>query len=156
YLLFVLKGDVKIYNLTAEGNFIPCILASEGSVLGNLEFFGNETSSFFCEADSQVLCLGLPIARYKTILANDKKFLHFLIQSLTHMVNIISAREQPSLTLSDKLVFYLKNETVDHAFTGMDQMALKLGSSRRQLQRVVKDLCEKEVLKRIARGTYSL
>ena len=58
--------------------------------------------------------------------------------------------------LKERFFYHLKYECPNQMTAGMDRTAAKLSCSRRQLQRVVKELLEQGVLEKRGRGAYQL
>ncbi len=156
YLLFIISGEANIYAISEDGRLIPRLGVKEGGSLGTVEFFGGRKPLFYVEALTEVECLALSIKKYKEELSADNKFLHFIISDLTEKIHFVSQIELPTVDTRERLLSYLNNETTNQRFKGMEQMAGKIGCSRRQLQRVVVELCEEEVLEKIGRGEYGI
>lgn len=155
YLLFVLEGKVKIFDISSEGDYVPRALAAAGNILGDLEFFDVPGPRLFCQAYTNVECLALSKSKYQKLLYQDVTFLHFLLKSFGEKINLLSNRSLPHISIEDLLILYLQNEP-NHSFQGVNEMTVKFGCSRRQLQRVLEQLCEAGRIKRTGRGSYML
>ena len=59
-------------------------------------------------------------------------------------------------SLQERLTAILENECSNQSFKGVEEMANRLRCSRRQLQRVLKDLCLSQVLEKTGKGEYRL
>lgn len=156
YLLFVVSGDVHIFGLHRDGGAFPVNIASKGMILGNCEFFSGESTVFYVEAKTDVLCLALSIAETKPVLDHDVRFLHAIIRSFFHTHRLLADVDLPAQSVEDRLLLYLKNIAPDHALESISSGTVHLHCSRRQLQRVVQKLCVRGVLRKTGKGRYCL
>lgn len=156
YLLFLVSGLVQIYGVGADGRKIPVNLVKKGTVIGDVEFCNARNSNLFSEAVREVLCIGIYIPQYREILENDICFLRFLLSSVSSKVYLTSTSDSPEISVEEKLISYMKNECSENILDGVEHAALKLQCSRRQLQRVLKNLCEQGQIIRMGKGKYKI
>lgn len=154
-LQFLVEGSVQIYALRADGSRYLLCQTGEFSVLGDLEFCG-ENPLFFVETASPVLCLELSLQSCREQLLSDSTFLLFLLRSVAHKLALVSRAEASCTTLEEKLLHYLKYETENHSFQGVELLSQHLHCSRRQLQRLLKKLTDEHVLEKTKKGGYRL
>lgn len=156
YLYFLYSGTIQIYGVGFDGRKIPVNLARKGSVIGDVEFCSGRNSSIFSEVAKEVLCVGISTAEYRDVLENDNRFLRYLLSSLSSKVYLTSVSDVPAVSVEEKLLHYMERECPEHVLNGIEPATLALRCSRRQLQRVLKELCEEGRVKKTGRGIYCL
>lgn len=156
-LLFLISGSVQIYALHPDGWKMPVASISKaaGQMFGDMEFCSGKTTAFFVEATEETICLALPIQDYRERLYQDIRFLHALLQSVSEKIDLCLNIELTSATLEEKVLRHLEMLS-DHTIRNVEETALSLRCSRRQLQRVLKKLCEDGVIQKISRGHYRI
>ena len=156
YLLFVVSGIAQIYGIGLDGRKIPVNLAKRGNVIGDVEFCNSRNSNLFSEVSKELTCIGISIREYRDVLENDVRFLRFLLSGISAKVYLHSVAEAPPISVEEKLLHYMQEECEDHVLNGIEHATLHLRCSRRQLQRVLKDLCEQGEIVREGKGIYRL
>lgn len=156
HLLFVVSGTIHVFGLHRDGGAFPVNVVSRGMILGNCEFVSGESTVFYVEAKTDVLCLALPIAETKAVLDRDLRFLHALLASFFETYRQLTAVELPAQSVEDRLLLYLQNVSPDHSLESISAGVVRLRCSRRQLQRVVQKLCGRGVLRKTGKGRYRL
>ncbi len=155
-MLFVVKGTVRIYALGKDGSLSPVHLMTAPGMLGDLEFCCGRVYSLYVEAQTPTTCLALDFEENRARLENDRRFLHALLRSFTQKFELFTAIHSESETVEEKILFYLSQMCPNQEFKGVDTVAFQLGCSRRQLQRVLKDLCAQQKIKKLGKGWYRL
>lgn len=155
-LLFVLEGKIKIYGLGEDGSTRAISLTSADAFLGDMEFVRNDIPPLFTEAQETVTALALPIERYRPVLEKDNTFLRFLLGQVAYKVYLFSMIGHPAQSVEDRVLTYLRDIQPDHTLHGINAGMLLIHSSRAQLQRVVRKLCEEGTLEKIGKGSYRL
>ena len=156
YISFVASGKVQIYGIDQEGRKIPVNLVSKGALIGDVEFCREDSSSLISEAATDVTCVGIPTARNRKILEEDNRFLRFLLRSMASKVYLTGVEDEPVISVEKKLLHYLRTECPDHCLNGVEHASLRLRCSRRQLQRVLGELCDEGVIEKVKKGSYRL
>lgn len=155
-MLFVVKGTVRIYALGKDGSLSPVHLMTAPGMLGDLEFCCGRAYSLYVEAQTPTTCLALDFEENRARLENDRRFLHALLRSFTQKFELFTAIHSESETVEEKVLFYLSQMCPNHEFKGVETAAFQLGCSRRQLQRVLQDLCAQRKIKKLGKGWYRL
>ena len=155
-LLFVVKGRVDIYGIKDNGNIIPINARKGRMILGDMEFCRKSRAQYHAEAKDQVVCLALPLESCRSELERDVRFLHTLLDSVSEKMELSSLLESSADTIEERVLFYMRNMCPDGELRGVDETTLKLRCSRRQLQRVLRKLCEEGKVKKIGKGCYRL
>ena len=153
-LLFVVKGRVDIYGIKDDGNIIPINARKGRMILGDMEFCRKSRNQYHAEAKEQVVCLALPLESCRSKLERDVRFLHALLDSVTEKLELFSLLESSADTIEDRVLLYMRNMCPDGELQGVGETTLKLRCSRRQLQRVLKKLCEEGKVKKTGKGCY--
>ncbi|KIR03746.1 hypothetical protein P261_02561 [Lachnospiraceae bacterium TWA4] len=155
-LLFILEGSIAIYAFS-ENDTTRYLCTNQGfTLLGDIEFTRGNSSERLVEATSDLLCIELPITSLKTTLLSYRAFLYFLLNSVTKKLDLFINSETISQTLEEKILYYMRYCCESYEFHGVEQTANHLHCSRRQLQRILKQLCEKEILIKVKKGCYRL
>lgn len=152
----VAEGSVYIYYITEDGAVRHISKAETGTLLGDIEFSGKGNEPYYTEAAEKVICLAIPFDDNKSALENDPVFLRFVLGQLAEKLSLSSRMDAVTQTLEEKLLFYLTNVKSDHEISSVSQTVQFLHCSRRQLQRVLKRLCDDGALIKKGRGCYKL
>lgn len=156
YLLFLIRGSVQIYNLLEDSTLAPVAIQRPGAMLGDIEFITRQPTLFFVEAKTDVLCIGLPVAAQREQLSLDVRFLNMLLESVAGKFRRISLMDINTRTLRERLLFSLSEPSSDGCIHSVNEIVMQLRCSRRQLQRVLAELCTERVLIRQGKGRYRL
>lgn len=152
----IVRGSVSIYSLTEDGSIRYISKAASGTLLGDMEFSGAGNLSFYIEAVETVLCLAMPFRENQSILENDPVFLRFVLSQLAGKLSLSSVMTASAQTLEEKVLFFLRKVQADHAISSVNEALQPLHCSRRQLQRVLKKLCDEGLIIKMGRGSYRL
>ena len=152
----LVKGSVSIYDLTESGSIRYISKAATGALLGDMEFSGAGKLSFYIEAAEKVLCLSLPFRENRHVLENDPVFLRFVLRQLAEKLSLSAVMTAFAQTLEERVLFYLKKVQPEHEIVSVDHALQPMHCSRRQLQRVLKKLCDEGLLVKTGRGRYRL
>lgn len=155
-ILFLVDGTIQNYGILNNGGKLSISLMEKPALLGDIEFCGHNKSFLFSEAMTRVTCLALPFQNNKKYLDQDVRFLHMLLHSLTGKMLQNSQNEVETPTLEERVLFYLEHVLEDHQLHGIEKNVIRLQCSRRQLQRVLKKLCEEGKVIKAGKGTYRL
>lgn len=152
----IVRGSVSIYHLTEDGSIRYISKAASGTLLGDMEFSGAGNQSLYIEAAEIVLCLAIPFRENLDILENDPVFLRFVLGQLAGKLSLSAVMTASAQTLEEKVLFFLRKVQADHAISSVNHALQALHCSRRQLQRVLKKLCDEGLIIKIGRGYYRL
>lgn len=155
-LLFLVEGTVQIYGIHNDARLIPVNLVKKGTLIGDLEFCTGMNSTLFSEAADNVICLALSVDVYRDVLNRDIKFLHYLIRSLIKKVYFYTDMDSPAVSLEERVLSHLKMQRRDYTLRGIGEAALQFHCSRRQLQRVLRKLCDEGSVEKVKKGEYRL
>lgn len=153
--LLVAEGRIAIYDLSEDGGIRYVSRSGKGTLLGDVEFCGVDGSIFYTEAAERVLCLAVPFAENQNLLENDPVFLRFAMCQMAQKLTM-STMDVTMQTLEEKLLLYLDKMQPDHTIHSVNETVIALHCSRRQLQRVLKTLCEDGRLEKTGKGQYRM
>ena len=156
HLMFVTEGHYQIYDITPEGNKTPMGLSSPHALIGDIEFSSDTYEPFFAEAATDLYCIALPFRSWKETLNQDADFLRLVNRSLAAKLEHISYMDIRKKTVEERLLFFLEYVFPDRTMQSVEQAAVMLRCSRRQLQRVLRNLCEAGTIKKTGKGKYML
>lgn len=158
YLLFIAEGLIHIYDISSEGKKSP-VTSETGQtlpLLGDIEFSLRSGEPYFVEAVTEVTAVAIPIAASRQVLNQDVLFLQYLTTSLATKLKRAGQIDIEAQSVQERVLIYMENIYPNGILRGVDNTAMQLRCSRRQLQRVLKDLCASGKIKKIGRGTYQL
>ena len=152
----IVRGSVSIYHLTEDGSIRYISKAASGTLLGDMEFSGAGNPSLYIEAAEPVVCLAVPFRENQSVLENDPVFLRFVLGQLVGKLSLSAVMTASAQTLEEKVLFLLRKVQADHAIASVNHALQALHCSRRQLQRVLKKLCDEGLVVKTGRGCYRL
>lgn len=155
-LLFVVNGTIQIYGIGEEGSILPVNHIDCPALIGDIEFSTRKIPIFFVEAKTAVTCIALDGKKHRKKLERDITFLHVLIESIVGKLQLSAFVDASASTIEEKVLLYMKNISSSHELKGMDTAAHQLRCSRRQLQRVMRKLCEDGQVIKLGKGWYKL
>ena len=154
--LLIIEGSASIYDVSECGSIHYLTKAFKGTLLGDLEFSEPDAKPFFTEALEELVCLSIPFEENRRQLENDAVFLRFMLSQLAKKLARSVVIDATTQTLEERLLLFLEKIKPDHRITSVNDSFQFLHCSRRQLQRILKKLCDKNVLKKEKQGCYSL
>lgn len=153
---FVVEGKIKIYSIHEDGSLSTVSLESPPVILGDIEYVIDSFSTLFVEAHTEVISLVLPVNRYRSILDQDPGFLRMILSSVAHKFTLFSSMHNQSIDVEERVLMYMETFCKDGILSGIEEATVQLHCSRRQLQRVLKKLCENNQIEKLGKGTYRL
>ena len=155
-LLFVVQGSVRVYGVRADGSISPVSQADKPAIIGDIEFSLGGLPPFFAQAQTEVTCVCLPVPPCRAQLEHDFRFLHVLLRSYAEKLQTFATMEIPTSTIEERVLLYLKHASPAHELNGVGPATFQLRCSRRQLQRVLRDLCVAGKIEKTGKGRYRL
>ncbi len=154
--LLVVEGNVRIYDIHENSSFRGVASGGPGTLLGDMEFCSASYRPFYTEAVEPVLCLALPFAENRAALQNDPVFLWHVLTVLSSKMEQSTHLSVAAQTLEERVLLLLQNPQFGSKIEHLNDALLHLHCSRRQLQRVLKKLCDSGQLVKTGRGCYQL
>ena len=155
HILFLVQGSAQMYDLREDGTKLPVAHIADEAVIGDMEFITGCPTGFFVEAAEDSICLALPRERYAAQLHQDLRFLHWLLKEMTEKFIHGMGVEIAPATLEKKVLQFFEKETAGE-ISAVETLLFQLRCGRRELQRVLKKLCDDGQLERLGRGHYRL
>lgn len=156
YLKFIVKGEWDLYYDANDGSRYLVSHSGGFCVIGDTEFCIGTESNRWQEVRTTVHSVEFATAHLRETLMNDNRFLRFLLRNLTEKLLRYPQIQESASTLEERLIYYMRCECQDQMIHEVEQTAFRLNCSRRQLQRVLKKLVEKEILVKKSKGCYFL
>ncbi len=155
-LLFVVKGGVWVYGLREDGSTLSVSRGVGKTTLGTMEFTCRDLPVFYVQALDEVLCVALSLEKNRAALENDPVFLRFALSCLAQIIVNFTLIGHAEQSIEEKVLIFLHTIQPDHTLHSINEGLLQFHCSRRQLQRVVKKLCEEGKLEKLGKGKYRL
>ncbi len=162
FFYFIVKGKLKIYTILENGKSVLVRFYFPASVIGDLEMFKNYKVRCNVEAITKTLAIGIKMEDIREYAANDHIFLKFVIENLSHKLYTLSNMTalNQSYPFINRFASYLitiacddNNKLISEIKTSnMTELATFLGVSYRHLNRVIKNLCVRGLIKRTREG----
>ena len=169
YIQFVLEGTLLISFIDQEGRQTVVSQSKELCILGDMEFVDDLNPMFFAEAKTKVKTLALSLKDNKEKLNQDIKFLHTLLNSIASKLKQSSTNQFVYESVEERFLYYLNNANSMAAglnyylkyycygsLKSIEEATNYLHCSRRQLQRILKKLCDENILIKEGKGKYKI
>lgn len=157
-IYILVEGRTKVCHTTANGNTYLCAFTKAISVIGEVEFFHQQDVVSDIYALEDCLCFYIDISQYQFIY-NDLLFMRYLAYIATlklchsNLNNSISLNYPLENRLASYLIACQHENIIEENFVSVSEM---IGSSYRQLQRILNDFCRKGYIIKIKRGKYKI
>ncbi len=155
YIQFVLEGTLLISFIDQEGRQTIVSQSEELCILGDMEFVDDLNPMFFAEAKTKVKTLALSLKEYKEELNQDFQFLHTLLNSIASKLKQSSTNQFVYQSVEERFLYYM-NYYCGGSLSSIEEATSYLHCSRRQLQRVLKKLCDEEIIIKEGKGKYKI
>lgn len=156
YLKFMVNGEIRVYYLREDGDMFVIYQGSDQGLIGDFEFLITTDNEQYHEALTTVHSIELFLPPLKDTLLDDKKFLRYLLNQISQRYSDFqNASIYHHTTVETQILHYLE-QTPGHSLNGIEPMAFYLKCSRSQVQRALKNLIQKEKIKKIGKGKYEL
>ena len=155
YIQFVLKGTLLISFIDQEGRQTVVSQSEELCILGDMEFVDDLKPMFFAEAKTKVKTLALSLKEYKKNLNQDLRFLHTLLNSIASKLKQSSTNQFVYQSVEERFLHYIHYYCED-SLKSIEEATNYLHCSRRQLQRILKKLCDEKILIKEGKGKYKI
>ncbi len=156
YFTFVTDGAYQIMNIDDAGKIYRYPESRGFNCLGDLEFATGEYSPYLIEIVRTSYFVSIPLRNAEEKLRNDPKFLSYIIQNLGRKLQRSQREMLENQSGSERVLAYMENVCPNGILKGTEKAAVALRMSRRQLQRILKQQCDKGIIKKTGRGTYRL
>ena len=155
YIQFVIEGTLLISFIDQDGRQTIVSQSEELCILGDMEFVDDLNPMFFAEAKTKVKTLALSLKEYKEKLNQDFQFLHTLLNSIASKLKQSSTNQFVYQSVEERFLYYM-NYYCGGSLSSIEEAISYLHCSRRQLQRVLKKLCDEEIIIKEGKGKYKI
>lgn len=155
YIQFVIEGTLLISFIDQDGRQTIVSQSEELCILGDMEFVDDLNPMFFAEAKTKVKTLALSLKEYKEKLNQDFQFLHTLLNSIASKLKQSSTNQFVYQSVEERFLYYM-NYYCGGSLNSIEEAISYLHCSRRQLQRVLKKLCDEEIIIKEGKGKYKI
>lgn len=153
---FIVEGVFDHYMLQEDGTPYLISRCDGFGFMGDLAFCRRSPQNRYQEVIETVRAVELPMEEMRPVLENDNRFLRFLLDTMAHRMTMSMHRRSDMPAAEQALIAYLRWVRPDHTITNVTDTAYQLNYSRRQIQRVLKDLTDKGILRKEGKGRYIL
>lgn len=156
YLKFVVEGVFDHYTIQEDGSKFMIHHCEGFGFLGDLAFCGVHPKGRYQQVLETVRAIELPLQPLRETLERDNRFLRFLLHTMARRMPLSLHYRSDLPGAEQALIAYLRWVCPDQTITNVTAAAEHLNYSRRQLQRVLKDLTDRGILARLGKGCYRL
>ena len=153
---FFVEGVFDHYTLLEDGTPYLIFHCDSFGFMGDLAFCRRQPQNRYQEVIETVRAVELPLEPLRPVLEQDNRFLRFLLDSMARQMTISMHIRSDMVSAEQALLSYLRWRCANHTITNVSEAAFHMNYSRRQIQRVLKDLTEKGILIRTGKGCYTL
>ncbi len=154
FLLFLVKGDVALKSVRQDGSLLQTTTAKAFTCFGEMELANSDAKQNIIETITECEMIGIDIEKYRLKIENDPKLLKLLLKSVVQKISLISDLLFETTDVQSRVLFYLENESKNHEIHGVEQLSQHLNCSRRQLQRVLKNMVNEGMIVKKKKGVY--
>ncbi len=154
YILFLVKGTILLSNIREDGSMYQISHIHPFTCLGDMEFPQKSQKQFLIQAQTDCEFLTISLSKYRHLLQKDYRFLFYLLGSIAAKMNQTSSVIAEHRSLEERLIHHI--QTHNNTLQNIEKTANELCCSRRQLQRLLKKLCDNQTLIKLKKGTYQL
>ena len=158
-MYFLVEGKVKIYTTTLDDKRLILRFQKALGIIGDIEFIQGTSVLHTIEASTKCSVLKLPYQILRKAAANDPRFLSFLLNVITSRFRAKTDAATLNLLypVEVRLASYLLSTTTDDERllfheeakdSSLMDIADMVGTSYRHLNRVIKKLCNDQVIER--------
>lgn len=154
FMLFLAEGKVRIMSYRIDGNCYQVNDTAAPNCFGDMEFALPEMRQHRIETITPCVFLALDLAKEKSKIEKDPQFLMYLLRSVSYKVTLTSDVYTETSDIKSKVIYYLEHEAVNEEIHGVGNLCQHLNCSRRQLQRILKQLQGEGYLVKTGKGKY--
>ena len=153
---FIVEGVFDHYLIQEDGTAYLIAHCDGFGFLGDLAFCCRNPKNRYQEVRETLRAVELPLEPLRSTLENDNRFLRFLLDTMAHRMTLSLTTRICDDSARHAIVAYMRWRCPDHTITNVSEAAFHTNFSRRQIQRVLKELTEAGVLIRSGKGKYTL
>lgn len=151
FLLFLVDGTCQITTVSQDGRIHSITRISVFTCFGDMELADDSMRQHEIKTITECEFLAIDLIENKNKVLNDPKLLYFLLKSIAQKMLSSSQAQSETTNVESRILYYLQEHNTIH---GVNVLTQSIHSSRRQVQRGLKKLCEENKIKKIKKGTY--
>ena len=154
YLYFFVEGKAKVYVILKNGKSLLLCFYYPMTVLGDLELVNNCDTTTNIQVLRDSYCIAIDLSKVRENLLLDAKFLRYACDSLGGKLQRSSNNSSINLLypLENRFASYLLSVLPSYSdfitIEGVNHISELLGSSYRHLNRVIKSLCDNNIIEK--------
>lgn len=153
---FIVEGVFDHYLIQNDGSPYLISHCDGFGFLGDLAFCCRQPKNRCQEVLETVRAVELPLEPLRSILENDNRFLRFLIDTMAQRMTMSLNTRVCDTSAEHAVLAYMRWRCPNQTITNVTEAAFHTNFSRRQVQRVLKELTDDGVLIRKGKGCYAL
>lgn len=158
-MYFLVEGKVKIYTITPDDKRLILRFQKSLGIIGDIEYIQGTLVLHTIEASTDCLVLKIPFKTIRQTVGNDARFLSFLLDVVTRRFRAKTDAATLNLLypVEVRLASFLLSTTTDGerpvyheeaVGSSLKDIADMVGTSYRHLNRVIKTLCNENIISR--------
>ncbi len=157
-LLFqiVEQGSINIYFIRDDGTRYSLSNGTADYFLGDMDIFYPRNNNIYAEAAESLTCISFSVEKHREQLLSNNRFLELICGSLSAKIGAMTTMDAAPATLTERVISYMKYKCDDGILKGIEQAAFHLHCSARQLQRILNQIENAGLVKKLGKGTYKL
>ena len=156
YFCFILSGSSRILHVREDGSTKQIATIHESTCFGDIEFATGMYSAYLVEILKKTYCLAIPLSSCRKQLENDPVFLRYVLRNIGEKMEKVTTETVLPRDLEERVLYYIRYRCENKTLQGVENTASALSCSKRQLLRILKKMCEEEILVKEGKGTYKL
>lgn len=153
---FIVEGVFDHYLIQDDGTPYLISHCDGFGFLGDLAFCCRQPKNRCQEVLETVRAVELPLEPLRRTLENDNRFLRFLIDTMAQRMTLSLNTRVCDNSAEHAVLAYMRWRCPNKTITNVSEAAFHTNFSRRQVQRVLKELTEKGILIHSGKGKYTL
>jgi CRP-like cAMP-binding protein len=160
-LYFLVQGKLKIYTTLPNAKSLLLRFSMPPALVGDLELVNGKEAKNTVESVNKSLLLSVSYRYLQNTYAENPRFLHFMLSHVTHKLYTFSNLSSLNLLypVESRFASYLLSTmeqgeqiTEEIQTSKLTELADMLGTSYRHLNRVILDLCDREIIRKEQRN----
>lgn len=150
------QGSINIYFIRDDGSRYSLSNGTTDYFLGDMDIFYPKSNNIYAEAAESLTCISFSIEKHREMLLSNNKFLLLICNSLSAKIGAMTTIDAAPASLTERVMSYMKYKCGDETLKGIEQAAFHLHCSARQLQRILNQIENAGLVKKLGKGTYKL
>ncbi len=156
YFQIVSRGNLSIYFIRDDGSRYSLSSGGENYIIGEMNLFTQIRDNVYAEALDNLLTIAIDSRLYRGQLLNNIHFLRLIASVMATKITLITNMDASTSTLSERIMNYMQFKCEGQTLRGLEKAAFALHCSSRQLQRLLNELEQQGMVKKIGKGSYQI